>query len=518
MTVDDEDFIVWEIYDFNDFWAELHEYGHAPDDATVLELDGRLKMFIKLCGRYHTTYLIDATQLNAALSMMIESDLFRFHYMRMQTVLIDLIIQTTDPHQLFVAYSLLLKYGQRRIDYFKCPANWRKLLPLSQDIIRHVEDGYFGQDDDGTGLVPIEVRLRYPVVCFLFEISRAHKLHHQDLQTFDSSFLDHLFDLVEWTRDEDDDTFNYTLVKLLTSLNEQYMISNIETSVTNPQILQISKNLVLNVLTRRLGSSKTFGENLIFILNRARNSKEDVCVKLLVLKILFLLFTTVGTQDYFYTNDLKVVVDVFIRELSDLPDEQEGLRHTYLRVLYPLLNETVVKYCQYKTAEIHSTLTSLISTRVRDISPTTSRLVRRCLSSDCFDDVDRVNGFVSASEPTTPNMVALANDFTQPLPNLRATQSASDLLRTWSPNTSSSNLPMISSDMDVLRECNTSIDIDSPLSAPASTTEIHRTVADFAPSPASSQSSLAAQSVTRRKAPPPPPPSRLNKPKRLSLS
>lgn len=234
-------------------------------------------------------------------------------------------LQTTDPHQLFVAYSLLLKYGQRRIDYFKCPANWRKLLPLSQDIIRHVEDGYFGQDDDGTGLVPIEVRLRYPVVCFLFEISRAHKLHHQDLQTFDSSFLDHLFDLVEWTRDEDDDTFNYTLVKLLTSLNEQYMISNIETSVTNPQILQISKNLVLNVLTRRLGSSKTFGENLIFILNRARNSKEDVCVKLLVLKILFLLFTTVGTQDYFYTNDLKVVVDVFIRELSDLPDEQEGV-------------------------------------------------------------------------------------------------------------------------------------------------------------------------------------------------
>lgn len=226
---------------------------------------------------------------------------------------------------MFVAYSLLLKYGQLRIDYFKCPTNWRRLLPLSQDVIWHVEDGYFGQDDDGTGLIPIEVRLRYPVVFFLYEISRAHKLHQDDLQAFDSSFLDHLFDLVEWTRDESDDTFNYTLVKLLTSLNEQYMIRNIETSVAHSQHLQISNNLVLNVLTRRLGSSKTFGENLIFILNRARDSKEDVCVKLLVLKILFLLFTTVGTQDYFYTNDLKVLVDVFIRELSDLPDEQEGV-------------------------------------------------------------------------------------------------------------------------------------------------------------------------------------------------
>lgn len=37
---------------------ELHEYGHAPDDATVLELDGRLKMFIKLCGRYHSGWLL----------------------------------------------------------------------------------------------------------------------------------------------------------------------------------------------------------------------------------------------------------------------------------------------------------------------------------------------------------------------------------------------------------------------------------------------------------------------------
>src|ERR1700722_15246597 len=30
-----------------------------------------------------------------------------------------------------------------------------------------------------------------------------------------------------------------------------------------------SKNRVLHVLTRRLGSSKTFGENMIFMLNRA---------------------------------------------------------------------------------------------------------------------------------------------------------------------------------------------------------------------------------------------------------
>lgn len=51
-------------------------------------------------------------------------------------------------------------------------------------------------------------------------------------------------------------------------------------------------------------------------------------MQLLILKILYLLFTTPGTQEYFYTNDLRVLLDVFIRELVDLPDEAEtvGLR------------------------------------------------------------------------------------------------------------------------------------------------------------------------------------------------
>jgi hypothetical protein len=46
-------------------------------------------------------------------------------------------------------------------------------------------------------------------------------------------------------------------------------------------------------------------------------------MQLLILKILYLLFTTPGTQEYFYTNDLRVLLDVFIRELVDLPDEAE---------------------------------------------------------------------------------------------------------------------------------------------------------------------------------------------------
>ena len=105
-------------------------------------------------------------------------------------------------------------------------------------------------------------------------------------------------------------------------------------------------------------------------------------MQLLLLKILYLLFTTPGTQQYFYTNDLRVLVDVFLRELIDLPDESEALRHTYLRVLNPLLSNTQLRDLAYKRPQIRRTLQALVAhSHVRDINSTTLRLVDRCLNA-----------------------------------------------------------------------------------------------------------------------------------------
>ena len=105
-------------------------------------------------------------------------------------------------------------------------------------------------------------------------------------------------------------------------------------------------------------------------------------MQLLLLKILYLLFTTPGTQQYFYTNDLRVLVDVFLRELIDLPDESEALRHTYLRVLNPLLSNTQLRDIAYKHLQIRRTLQALVAhSHVREINPTTLRLVDRCLNA-----------------------------------------------------------------------------------------------------------------------------------------
>lgn len=139
------------------------------------------------------------------------------------------------------------------------------------------------------------------------------------------------------------------------------------------------------------------------MLNRASNTEEDLVMQLLLLKMLYLLFTTPGTQQYFYTNDLRVLVDVFLRELTDLPDESEALRHTYLRVLNPLLTNTQLQETPYKGHQVRQTLQSLISNpSIREVTPTTKRLVERCLNADwCVNLPEEVESRMSPPSMTT---------------------------------------------------------------------------------------------------------------------
>lgn len=123
-------------------------------------------------------------------------------------------------------------------------------------------------------------------------------------------------------------------------------------------------------------------------------------MQLLVLKMLYILFNTKGLSEYFYTNDLCVLVDVFLREIVDLDEESESvrnyfdtvsssnldnlqLRHTYLRVLHPLLTKTQLHSLPYKRTQIVRALESLIANQeIREVSSTTKRLVDRCLHGE----------------------------------------------------------------------------------------------------------------------------------------
>lgn len=51
---------------------------------------------------------------------------------------------------------------------------------------------------------------------------------------------------------------------------------------------------------------------------------DDACVKLLILKLLYGIFTRPSLYEFFYTNDLYVLVDIMLREVCDLGEEREA--------------------------------------------------------------------------------------------------------------------------------------------------------------------------------------------------
>ncbi|KAG8857026.1 hypothetical protein FRB96_005956 [Tulasnella sp. 330] len=407
--------IVYHIETAQQFWAELEDILHIPPDSSLEALDQALETFITVCANNHERFLQTNAQLEHACAVLLDTELFGVHSQRStERVLKDALI-STDPHAQLVRYRILNDYGVRSPSFFRSLRVWSALMPLLMDhILVEIYDPYFyawgsGGTAGGMGLgIPIEARLRGISVALLYEVCRVQKIDPSDLRLFSEDFINYLFELVEETRSNPDETLNYALIKLIVALNEQFMVAALPQSPAHiqshaqprPHALnapsssperkagretpqsQPAQNRVLKVLLRRLDSSKTFGENLIFMLNRADDTPEDLCMQLLVLKLLYLLFTTPGTQEYFYTNDLRVLVDVFMRELVDLPEERESLRHTYLRVLHPLLVNTQLKTHPYKRLQVLNILQSLVAhAHIREVSPTTVRLVDRCLRS-----------------------------------------------------------------------------------------------------------------------------------------
>lgn len=175
-------------------------------------------------------------------------------------------------------------------------------------------------------------------------------------------------------------------------LNEQYMC--LANAPSSPDSGGGVTNRILELLSAHGPSYRTFGENLILLLNR----ESALSAQLLILKLLYLLFTTPSTYEYFYTNDLHVLVDVIIRNLLDLDpgnnelglsddgaerDGQRALRHTYLRVLCPLLRNTQLarEGNNYKREEVRRLLHILVNRSSAHFAPvdeTVIRLVLRC--------------------------------------------------------------------------------------------------------------------------------------------
>ncbi|KXS18175.1 hypothetical protein M427DRAFT_54005 [Gonapodya prolifera JEL478] len=213
-------------------------------------------------------------------------------------------------------------------------------------------------------------------------VQSAGKLAPEELALFDETFLQNIFDLVEATRENEDEC--YATIELIVSLNEQFLVAQRE-------------NLVLSTLKSRHGSSKTFAENLVFIFNRA----EDTRIQLQLLKLFYVLFADTTLSHFLYPNDLRVVLDVILREVPNLDLNHAALRAAYLRVLKPLLFQTGLVEMKYKLEEVKSAALAIWKAGEGDVDDTSRRVAERLLVSL---DVDIARPHVVARQELRPEM------------------------------------------------------------------------------------------------------------------
>ena len=207
----------------------------------------------------------------------------------------------------------------------------------------------------------------------LFQMFKYSKCDISNLTLVDDFFV---YFLMSTMRSETlEDIFNNAKFKLLLALNEQYMIFSYQFELEN----RVYKYLMDQSV------SKSFVELLLLKFNRV----TDRSLQIMLCKIVYLILTIdqKSAEHFFYLNDLHVLVDVLIRELNNIPDDEELIRNTMLRVLLPLLNNTELAQTTYRRADLMRVLNYLTSLdnicssgEVKGEHRTTARLAQKCLS------------------------------------------------------------------------------------------------------------------------------------------
>ncbi|KAI8967810.1 hypothetical protein BDF20DRAFT_899413 [Mycotypha africana] len=282
------------------FYAELDDI-LARSYTTEEDVQRIITQYIRFLVRYQHEFLKTAVEFAQIAYKLIDSKIcLDYSTTVLSHILNHHALPSQDKVELLISFSLLLYAGKdepRWMDYILLASIQDKRNRLFGKIMTEMRLGFYHT----YSLLSVSFSLCY-------ELCKLAKLEKEDLCLITTEMVNHFLDLVESTRGDNEESFNYDVIRYMMVLNEQYMMSGME------------ENLVLDVLSQRIGTSDTFSANLLFMLNRS----NDMCVQMLILKLLYGIFTRPCLYEYFYTNDLYVLVDIVLRELCDLGDTKEA--------------------------------------------------------------------------------------------------------------------------------------------------------------------------------------------------
>ncbi|KAF4976621.1 hypothetical protein FZEAL_6735 [Fusarium zealandicum] len=356
-------------------WTELGKCVSSQCDSHET-IDDALRTWVDLTTRLREYFYETQDEIITCAQMLLASDLCQSNREYVRTQILYSLLQEDEAGALHAIACFLLLDGCQDETMFRRMVG-EACFPRLLELINGRRD----QDP----------RLHRLLLQLMYEMSRMERLRPDDLTVVDDSFVHYLFRLIEEVSDDVDDPYHYPTIRVLLVLNEQYMLASTDAANDPSSSNSPLTNRIVKCLSLHGASFRTFGENIILLLNR----ETETSLQLLILKLLYLLFTNKATHEYFYTNDLRVLLDVIIRNLMDLPDERISLRHTYLRVLYPLLAHTQLSQPpHYKQDEILRVLNILRGSQNAHFAPadeTTLRLVER---------VSKVNWVEEPNSPT----------------------------------------------------------------------------------------------------------------------
>ncbi|KAI4955152.1 hypothetical protein J4E91_001009 [Alternaria rosae] len=358
--------VSYDLENEQQFWDELDDIVSTRCHQHDI-IDNSLRSFLNVTTNYRSEYLQTDFSVAKCIFRMLEGELFASNKEYVRRQIIYCLLQEDDNPTLHIVAAFLLYDGRNSkdddiFDMMHSEGTFARLVELVQ-----------------TQSVQEETTVHQLLLQLLYESSRIQRLTWDDFAAVNDAFIIYLLEIIEGASDDADDPYHYPVIRVLLVLNEQYLVAS--TSRHTDGRPGITNRVIKAISTHGL-TYKTFGCNLILLLNR----ESETSLQLLILKVLYLLFGNPSTAEYFYTNDLHVLVDVILRNLIDLPHDSaaaNALRHTYLRVLHPILmHSQISKPPHYKRDELLRLLHLLVTSgnHFAPVDETTVRLVNRCTS------------------------------------------------------------------------------------------------------------------------------------------
>ncbi|XP_011305468.1 NCK-interacting protein with SH3 domain [Fopius arisanus] len=162
-------------------------------------------------------------------------------------------------------------------------------------------------------------KLNYSSLLLTMIFSMGERMPITHVEQLGPEFISFLLELIEEPPDTDmDDQIPDLFLNLVLSYNLQF---------------SSSENIVLNSLKAR-DNAKTFTQKILLLLNReedpVRIFDHEPAPPHSVLKLFIDLFGSEITASLFYTNDVKVLIDIVLRQLFDIPPGEK--RRLYLEL------------------------------------------------------------------------------------------------------------------------------------------------------------------------------------------